>query len=460
MDAVSTTAIVGGLVADDSFARRATLVIDGERIVAVHEPDAGHDAAAEIDAHGLLVLPGAIDPHVHFGDPGQHHREDFDTGTASALLGGITTVFEHPLTTPPTTTAALFADKRDGVGTRARCDFGLWGAISPDRLGEIAGQWVEGARGFKAFLCEATGTDYPAVDEMSLREGMVEIAGRGGLVLVHAENEPITRTLTERLRASGRRDVAAHLEARPAIAELEATASALLLARETGVRVQIVHVSDADAAELIDHAVGRGVRASLEHTPHHLLLDAGDQSRLGPWVRCAPPLRERRSVERLWAALRDGRPAQLGSDHSPYTREEKERGNENIFAAGMGIQSVQESVPLVLDEALHRRRLTPRACAALIAGNAARAVGIFPRKGAIRAGADADLSLWDLDSPWTVDSARDQRSRNPWSPYDGRACKVRLSRTILRGRTAALDGDVLAEAGDGRFVIPDPKAVT
>jgi allantoinase len=455
VDAVSRTAIVGGHVAAETTAGPATVVIDGERVQAVLQAGERVPAVDEvIEAQGLLVLPGAVDPHVHFGDPGQHEREDFDTGTAAALLGGVTTVFEHPLTNPPTTTAERYRDKRESVGRRARVDFGLWGAITPGAVDEIAGQWDAGARGFKAFMCAATGTEYPAADDATLREAMHEIARLGGLVLVHAENDAITRELTERLRAAGRRDAAAHLEARPAVTEIEATARALILAREAGVRVQIVHVSDPDAAALVRAAAARGTRATFEHTANHLLIDSDDFVRIGPWARCAPPLRPRASVERLWDAVCADGDAQLGSDHSPYRHAEKERGTRDIFDAGMGIQGVQEAVPLVLDEALHRRGLDLGECARLIAGNAAHAVGVHPRKGSIRPGADADLSLWDPESEWTVDAARQQRSRNRWSPFDGRRCRMRLVRTILRGRTAARDGEVLAEPGSGRFLVP------
>ncbi|HEX3874294.1 MAG TPA: amidohydrolase family protein [Solirubrobacteraceae bacterium] len=447
-----TTAIVGGRVVTPQGVFATTLLICDGRIASIGADGTG-GADEVIDARGLVVLPGAIDPHVHLGDLGIAHRENFDAGTAAALLGGITCVFEHPLSVPATTTAARYRAKRAAVGPRARVDFGLWGAIVPGELDEIDGQWEAGARGFKAFVVDSGGI-FPHVDDDDLREGMRRVAALGGLVLVHCENNAIVAGETARVRATGRRDGLAHAAGRPPIAELEATARVLLLARETGVQVQIVHVSEPGAAALVDAAVADGVRATLEHTMHHLTLDLTDANACGPWARCAPPLRSRESVEGLWGRLASGAPAQLACDHSPYARAEKLVGDGDIFAAGMGIQSLQESVPFFLDAALHDRGLDLVRCAELIAGQAARTVGLNPAKGAIAIGADADLGLWDLDSPWTVDAVTQHRSVNRWSPLDGRRCRVRLVRTILGGATGALDGEAIAQPGSGRFVIP------
>jgi allantoinase len=389
---------------------------------------------------------------VHLGDLGQAEREDFDTGTAGAALAGITCVLEHPLSEPPTTTAERYVAKRDAVAPRARIDFGLWGSLVPGALDEIQGQWEAGARGFKAFMCDSAGS-YPACDDATLLAGMRRVAALGGLVLVHAENDTLVAAGAAAMKAAGRHDPLAHAEGRPEVVELEAAARAILLAREAGARLQIVHVSSADAALLVDAAVARGCAVTLEHTAQHLILDEEALIRRGPYARCAPPLRSRATVERLWARLLAGAPAQLGSDHAPYTIAEKERGRNDIYAAGMGIQSIQECVPLVLDEAIHRRGLPLARLAELVAGHAARTLGLWPRKGAITAGAEADLALWDPEGE-TVISAAAQRSRNPWTPYEGRRLGVRLVRLLQRGRTIVADGELLAAPGDGRFVVP------
>jgi allantoinase len=451
------TAIVGGRVVTPGGVRETTVVVAGGRIVSL-EAGAASGADEVIDARGLVVLPGGIDPHVHLGDLGLAHRENFDAGTAAALLGGITCVFEHPLSVPATTTAERYLEKRELASRRARLDFGLWGAIAPGRLDEIPGQWSHGARGFKAFVVDSGGI-FPHVDDDELREGMRRVAALDGLVLVHCENNAIVGGETARMLASGRRDGLAHTACRPPIAEIEATARVLLLARETGARVQIVHVSEPAAAAEVDRAAALGQAATLEHTMHHLTLDVTDAVACGAWARCAPPLRTRAAVDGLWERLAAGGAAQLACDHSPYSRAEKLAGGDDVFVAGMGIQSLQESIPFFLDGALHDRGLDLVRCAELIAGAAARTLGLGPAKGAVVVGADADLGLWDLDSPWTVDAASQHRSVNRWSPLDGRRCRVRLCRSLVRGRTAALDGEAVAEPGSGRFVVPRPGSV-
>jgi allantoinase len=442
-------------VTPDGVRETAVVIADG-RIVSL-AADAVDRCDEVIDARGLVVLPGGIDPHVHLGDLGLAHRENFDAGTAAALLGGITCVFEHPLSVPATTTAERYREKRLLASRRARLDFGLWGAIAPGLLDEIPGQWEHGARGFKAFVVDSGGI-FPHVDDDDLSEGMRRVAALGGLVLVHCENNAIVAGETARVRASGRRDGLAHAEGRPPIAEIEATARVLLLARETGARVQIVHVSEPGAAAEVDRAAGRGQAATLEHTMHHLTLDLDNAVACGPWARCAPPLRGRTAVDGLWERLAAGGSAQLACDHSPYSRAEKLVGEDDVFVAGMGIQSLQESLPFFLDAALHDRGLGLVRCAELIAGAAARTLGLGPAKGAVVVGADADLGLWDLDSPWTVDAASQHRSVNRWSPLDGRRCRVRLHRSLVRGTTGALDGEAVAEPGSGRFVVPGEVA--
>jgi allantoinase len=447
-----TTAIVGGRVVTPTGVLETTVLIRNGRIASL-APGGGRAADETIDARGLVVLPGGIDPHVHLGDQGLAHRENFDAGTAAALLGGITCVFEHPLSVPATTTAERYRDKRALASQRARLDFGLWGAIVPGGLDEIRGQWDAGARGFKAFVVDSGGI-FPHVGDDDLLEGMRRVKALGGLVLVHCENDAIVAAETTRIRATGRRDGLAHAEGRPPIAEIEATARVLLLARETGVRIQIVHVSEPRAADLVDRARADGVQATLEHTMHHLLLDASDAAALGPWARCAPPLRSRESVDGLWTRLVGAGPAQLACDHAPYSVAEKLAGGDDVFVAGMGIQSLQESIPFFLDAALHDRGLDLVRCADLIAGQAARTLGLQPGKGAIAVGADADLGLWNVDSPWVVDAASQHRSVNRWSPLDGRRCRVRLIRSLVGGRTGALDGEAVAPPGSGRFVVP------
>jgi allantoinase len=244
----------------------------------------------------------------------------------------------------------------------------------------------------------------------------------------------------------------AHHESRPPFIEEEAVHRALFLAAHAGVRIQIVHVSSPVSAKLVREAKDAGRRASMEICPHHLLLDLDDLVRLGPYGRCAPALRDRALVEELWGFVLDGTADSLVSDHCAYTLEEKEPGWEDIFAAPLGCQVMQETVPLVLDEAFHRRGMSLDAFVRFSSTNAARIVGLYPRKGSLRPGSDADIVIFDLDSEWQVDAKTQQFSKNPWSPFDGRKARARVVRTLVRGETVYADGEIHVDAGFGRFL--------
>jgi allantoinase len=281
---------------------------------------------------------------------------------------------------------------------------------------------------------------------------MREVEAVGGLVLVHAESDSLLQAGIARMHVEGRRDPLAHHESRPPFVEEEAVHRALYLARHAGVRIQIVHVSSPVSAGLVRDEKRAGRPVTMEICPHHLLLDLDDLVRLGPYGVCAPALRARELVERLWDFVADGTADCLVSDHSAYTREEKDAGYGDIFLSPLGCQVMQETVPLVLDEAFHRRGLPLDAFVRFSSTNAARISGTYPRKGTLLPGADADLALYDLDTEWQVDAASQQFSKNPWSPFDGRRARARVMRTLVRGETVYADGEILAEPGSGRFL--------
>ncbi|MDX6617802.1 MAG: hypothetical protein QOK36_188 [Gaiellales bacterium] len=445
------TVIAGAMVATDSAVLTADIVISEGRIAALTGRGDAGPADEVIDATGLVAMPGAIDMHAHFEDPGHTEREDFTTGTMAAAAGGITTVIEHPLTYPPVTTAELYREKRAMARSKVIVDFALWGALTAPSIREIAGQRAEGAMGFKAFM-PVSDPSYPHVTDAEFLEGMREVDAVGGLVLVHAESDSLLQAGIARMRAEGRRDPLAHHESRPAFVEEEAVHRALYLARHAGVRIQIVHVSSPVSADLVREEKRAGRPVTMEICPHHLLLDLDDLVRLGPYGVCAPALRERALVERLWDSVRDGTADCLVSDHSAYTRAEKDAGWDDILAAPLGCQVMQETVPLVLDEAYHHRGVPLDAFVRFSSTNAARISGTYPRKGTLLPGADADIALYDLESEWEVDAASQQFSKNPWSPFDGRRARARVVRTIVRGETVYAQGRILAEPGSGRFL--------
>jgi allantoinase len=445
--------IRGGTVVAPDAVRGADVGVADGRIAAV-APELDGGARAEIDARGLHVLPGAVDAHVHFNDPGRADYEGFATGTRAAAAGGTTTVVDMPLNAlPPTVDGPAFDRKRAAIEGTAHVDVALWGGLVPgnaDRLEELA---ARGVVGFKAFMAATGMPEFAMVDDLTLYEGMQVAARLGRPVAVHAESEPITSALAARARHEGRTGVRDYLASRPAVAEVEAIGRALLLAEETGCALHVVHVSTGRGVALVAEARARGVDATCETCPHYLALDEEDVVRLGAVAKCAPPLRPAAERQALWAALDDI--AFVASDHSPAPPERK--AGEDFFAIWGGISGVQALLGVLLDAGVRERGLALERVAALCAAGAARRLRLAG-KGRLEPGADADLVLVDLDGTTAVTAASlEQRHRH--SPYLGRTLRGRIARTLVRGTTVVAEGRVVAPPA-GRLVTPEPNTAT
>jgi allantoinase len=395
-------------------------------------------ARQEIDATGLLVLPGAIDAHVHFNEPGRTDWEGWATGSRAAVAGGVTTVCDMPLNShPPVVTAAAFAAKRQAAEAASICDFALWGGLVPGHVDELEALAASGAIGFKAFMCPSGIDDFPPVDLATLRAGMRRAAPLGRPVAVHAEIErpaPAPRTGT----------VASYLASRPVEWECDAISAALDLAGETGCALHIVHVSSGRGLALVGEARARGVDVTAETCPHYLVLTGEDMERLGAVAKCAPPLRDRAERDALVAQVRDGRVDTLGSDHSPAPWTMK--AHDDFFRVWGGIAGLQHMLPLVLDAGIDAGLV-----ARLIGDNVARRFRL-PGKGRLAPGCDADLTLVELGGAHRVEPEA-LCYRHRVSPYVGRSLGARIRRTLLRGVTVYCDGRVTASRR-GQLLVP------
>lgn len=438
----------GQVVGATGVVRADIAILDG--LVA----EIGHDlvgrAAIEIDARGLHVFPGVVDPHVHLNDPGEEQWEGFPTGTAAFAVGGGTCLFDMPLNaSPPTVDGDSFDLKLETASGRALVDFCFWGGLVPgalDRLDELA---ERGVIGFKAFMCATGRDDFEAADDLTLFEGMQRAARLGLPVAVHAESDAITRGLATRARAKGRRSMLDYLASRPAVAEREAVARAILLAEETGCSLHIVHASTGAAVALVHEARARGVDVTCETCPHYLVLTDEDAERIGALAKCSPPLRHRGEVDALWSAVRAGSIPIIASDHSPAPPELK-RGDD-VFAIWGGIAGCQTTRGSILAES-EARGLTLPAVASLTATAAADRFSVAS-KGQLAVGYDADVALIDLSFAERLVEV-DLLYRYPVSAFVGTALRGRVRRTMLRGRTVIEDGNVVAGPTTGRLVRP------
>ena len=423
------------------------MILEGERVAAIVTPGEG-TADSVVDALGLVVLPGAVDAHVHCDEPGRTEWEGFLAATRGAAAGGTTTIADMPLNSvPPTVDGASFDVKRAALERSAVVDVALWGGMvgaDPRPLAELA---LRGVVGVKAFMSDPGVPEFARLDDETLRSGLGEAARLGLLVGVHAEDEALTREAATALRASGRADPDAWLASRPIEAEVSAIGRVLAFAAETGARIHVLHASGADAVGAVRSA--SGVDASVETCPHYLVFTDEDARRLGPLLKCAPPIRDAANRERLWTRLLAGDIDFVASDHSPSAAALK--AGDDIWHAWGGVTGVQSLLTALLSEGVHRRGLGLERLARLVATAPARRLGLYPRKGAIRVGADADIVLVDAERDSTLEPEALQ-AKSGVSPYLRRVFHGAVVRTMVRGRTVFRDGDIAVEAGYGRFV--------
>ncbi len=436
---------------------RATtdIAVTGGVITAIGS-DVG-SAGETIDARGLVVLPGVVDAHVHFNEPGRADWEGWDAGTRGAAAGGVTTVLEMPLNAhPPTITATNFDAKHAVASKQALVDFGLWGGLVNDNLAELPGLAARGVVGFKAFMSESGVDDFRRVTDGVLAAGLKAAARLGVVVGVHAESHEMVERLSSEIRARRENDRLAWCRARPPAAELEAIRRLVSCVRGAGpgARAHVVHVSTAEGLAEVQGAREWGMSVTAETCPHYLEFDELDFERVGPALKCAPPIRDAAARERLWTALLAGDVDLVASDHSPCPAADKKKGEHDVWQAWGGVAGIQATLPVLLTGGVHARGLSLERVADLTATAPARLFGLHPRKGSIAVGADADFALVDPRRTWTFESQQ-LHTKGGISPYVGRTFRGAAVRTIVRGRTVFVDGAIVGAPGWGHLVRPD-----
>lgn len=448
----------GGAVVTSTDVSIMDVAVSAGEIVEV-SPEIAGSAREEIEARGLHVLPGAVDVHVHFNEPGRTEWEGWATGSAACAVGGTTTVAEMPLNAhPPTLDGPSFDAKRNAAATRSRVDFALWGGLTPVNLERMEELAERGVVGFKAFVSSSGIDDFPMADDATLFAGMQRAAALGLPVAVHAENDTLTAALAARAIAAGHTGVRDYLASRPAIAEIEAIMRAILFAEETGCALHVVHVSTGRGVGEIAAGRARGLDVTAETCPHYLVFDEDDLERLGAVAKCAPPLRPRCEVERLWHAVERGEIQVIASDHSPAPAGMK--SGDDFFRIWGGISGCQSLLTSLLSEGHIEREIPLPSLVSTVADAPASRFRIAG-KGRVAAGYDADLVLVDLCERFTLRND-DVQYRHKHSPFVGMTFAARPRRTILRGQTMAIDG-VVVGTPRGRLVtpaIPDTSTFT
>jgi len=404
-------------------------VVD-EKFVAVAAEGEG-SAALEIDGRGLEILPGVIDAHVHFNEPGRTDWEGLETGSQACAAGGTTTFFDMPLNAhPPTVNAEAFDEKRALAEAKSVVDFALWGGLVPGNLDDLEPLRDRGVIGFKAFMSNSGIEDFSNVDLKTLWAGMKKSAALGLPVAVHAEIDH-----PELKHGSTIRD---YLASRPISMELEAIGAALDIAGETGCALHIVHVSSAEGIELIAQAKANGLDITCETCPHYFTLTDADVERIGALAKCAPPIRNAAERAALLAKVRAGLVDTIGSDHSPSPMAMKQ--DADFYKVWGGIAGCQHLLALALNAGL-----TPTECAAMLSGNVAKRFGIAGQKGRIAVGLDADFVLVNRSGATRVET-EGLRYRHQVTPYAGMQLQGCVEKVVVRG---------MVGGGQGRLVKRD-----
>jgi dihydroorotase len=442
--------IHNGIVVSPESTMAASVAIKDGRILAVGAAESMPPATETLDAAGLHVLPGAIDVHVHFRDPGYPHKEDWSTGTASAAFGGVTTVFDMPNTVPATGTPELLAAKHAIASAGARVDYGLYGLLGEDTIEHVPGLVAGGVIGFKLYMGQTFG-HIPSPSTGAMLEGFEVVAETGKRISLHAETASIMARRETRLREAGRCDPLAHLASRPAVVAVEAVSRAAVLAEWTGARIHILHISSAEELRPLADAKDRGVDVTGETCPQYLFLSAEDYAKNGGVIRVNPPVREKRNQAPIWAALKSGVIDMVATDHAPHAIEEKTR--KDIWTVDCGFPGVETQMPLMLNE-VAQERASISDYVRWSAANPAKRWGLYPRKGVIQPGADADLALVDLKREVTIDD-KTLQTRSKITPWDGRRATGLPIHTLVRGRFVMRNRQMVeGTQGWGRSVHP------
>ena len=399
--------------------RAASVVIRDGRIVAVTDLVATDGVTIP---PGYALLPGLVDSHVHVNEPGRTEWEGFDTATAAACAGGVTTIVDMPLNSiPPTTTVDALRAKQAAAHGRVHVDTAFWGGAVPGNVSHLAPLHKAGVVGFKCFLLPSGVDEFPPLDAAGLRAVTATIAGLGGLLIAHAESEhAITSTRGETYLD--------FVDSRPPEAETRAIAELIESVRESGCRAHVVHLSAADALPLIAAAKAEGLPVTVETCPHYLTFHAEQIPPGATQFKCCPPIRDEANRDRLWAGLADGLIDCVVSDHSPCPPHLKRGGFGEAWG---GIASLQLGLPAVWTEA-SRRGFDLADVVGWMARGPANLAGL-PAKGAIAPGFDADFAVFAPDETWVVDPAR-LRHRHPVTPYAGTTLRGVVHETWLRGR--------------------------
>lgn len=431
--------------------REENIAIENGRIASLLPCDEKPAAESVLDASGYCVLPGNIDAHTHFNEPGYTWREDFSHGSRAAAKGGVTTVVDMPMNNkPPVSTARRFMNKKALVEHESYTDFAFWGALIRTNRDDLQALHEAGAKAFKCFMCEAGG-DYTDLNLSEIEDRLQLLKAFHGLAGFHCEDYAMLKDEAAAKIAAGLTSRQDYLDVHSVAAEKKAVRDLLNIARRTGGRVHICHVSHPEVAELIRKAKKEGLGVTAETCMHYLLLTDEDFLKKGGVLKCSPPLRSPQAAEKLFDYVLDGTIDTICSDHSPCDLAEKnEDGPRGIFGAWGGLSGVQTTLQTCWDYVVNRRHASPALVTRLFAEHPAKIFGLWGRKGALLPGFDADFVLLDPNREWEIREA-DILYKHPFSAFCGQKGRGLPVATYLRGKRI-YGSEGFCEKASGHFL--------
>lgn len=419
----------------------------------------GIQANKVIDAEGHLTLPGCIDSHTHINDPGFTHRENFLTGTSAAASGGVTMIVDMPCCSVPSVRSVENLEhKLNAIKDKAIVDYGMWGGVTGE---DVRNGWLHnvkeqadyGVLAFKVYMTPSV-PSYPRVTDPEMLEAFRAVAKTGLPIGIHAENFAMCDFYVKKFEKDGRTDAPAWAEARSALAEKVAIELGISFAEDAGARLHIVHMSTGIGAKLVGDAKKRGLDVTAETCPHYLTLNYQDaMTEFKQFAKIAPPLRTKQDNVEHWEALQDGRIDFVATDHAPYEiPTEKEAEGMHIWNAFPGIPGVETMVPVVVSEGYNKGRLSLSRLVEVLCSSPAKHYGIYPKKGAMFIGSDADFTIIDLEKEWTIDKDK-MYTMAKYTPFHGYKLKGKPVKTVVRGKLVYDDkSGIVGEEGYGAFI--------
>ncbi len=440
-------AITGNIFQGERFFNNATILITGHKIAGIVSSEINFKAREQIFAKEKWILPGGIDSHVHsLSNPG----EGFANATRSACAGGVTTIIDMPVDAPlGVATPEAFESKKDLMEKESYVDVALLASVKNNTIDQISKLKESGCCGFKLSLFDTDPDRFPIVNDSNLLKAFKEIAHTGLTAGVHAENDEIIKGLIKEYLKAGKTYPLAHCETRPEVSETESVLKGLEIARAAGVRFHLYHISCSRSIDLANYYRQEGCPVTIETCPHYLIFCDEDMNRLGGRLRINPPVRKRIESERLWQKLNEREIDCVSSDHAPWPTEKKD--HVSIFDNLSGSPGVETLLPLLFSEGVVKERISLSTMVSVLMENPAKIFGLYPQKGVLAVGSDADIIVLDPKKKWNI-RADKLYSIAGWTPYEGMELTGKVETTIVRGKIIYQNGEIIGEKGYGRFI--------